>query len=91
MSHSKSVDDKWMNFFTGVYFIEIADNFFFFFLVFLGSHPWHMEAPKLGVESELQLQAYALAIAIPDPSQVCDLHRSSQKCLILNPLREARN
>ena len=27
--------------------------FFFFFLVFLGPHPWHMEVPGLGVESEL--------------------------------------
>ena len=23
------------------------------FLVFLGRHPWHMEVPRLGVESEL--------------------------------------
>ena len=23
--------------------------------VFLGPHPWHMEIPRLGVESELQL------------------------------------
>ena len=26
---------------------------FFFFFVFLGPHPWHMEGPRLGVESEL--------------------------------------
>ena len=26
---------------------------FFFFLVFLGPHPQHMEVPRLGVESEL--------------------------------------
>ena len=25
----------------------------FFFFVFLGWHPWHMEVPKLEVESEL--------------------------------------
>ena len=25
-----------------------------FFFVFLGSHPWHMEVPRLEVESELQ-------------------------------------
>ena len=24
-------------------------SFFFFFLVFLGPHPWHMEVPRLGV------------------------------------------
>ena len=27
--------------------------FFFFFLPFLGAHPWHMEVPRLGVQSEL--------------------------------------
>ena len=25
--------------------------FFFFFLVFLGPHPWHVEVPRLGVKS----------------------------------------
>ena len=32
-----------------LYFIP----FFFVFFVFLGLHPWHMEVPRLGVESEL--------------------------------------
>ena len=32
---------------------------------FLGLHPRHMEVPKLGVKSELQLPAYATAM--PDP------------------------
>ena len=27
--------------------------FFFVFLFFLGSYPWHMEVPRLEVESEL--------------------------------------
>ena len=40
---------------------------FFFFFCFLGLHPWHMEVPKRGVELELQLPAYATAIATPDP------------------------
>ena len=33
----------------------ISTNFlsFFFFLPFLRPHPWHMEDPRLGVESEL--------------------------------------
>ena len=48
-------------------------NFFFFFFAFLGPHPLHMEVPRLGVESDLQLPAYATAIATPDPSCVCDL------------------
>ena len=25
----------------------------FFFLVFLGLHPWHVDVPRLGVKSEL--------------------------------------
>ena len=29
--------------------------------IFLGLHPWHMEVPRLGVESELCLLAYATA------------------------------
>ena len=44
---------------------------------FWGLCMWHMEIPQLGVESELQLPAYATAIARPDPSPVCDLHHSS--------------
>ena len=54
------------------------------FFVFLGPHPWYMEVPKLGVESELQLPAYATAIATPDPSRICDLCHSSRQCWILN-------
>ena len=32
-----------------------------------------MEVPRLGVELELQLLAYAIAIAMPDLSHICDL------------------
>ena len=64
--------------------------FFFFFFGFLGPHPWH-EVPSLGVESELQLPAYATATAMPDPCHVCDLHQSSWQYQILNLLREARD
>ena len=53
-----------------------------------------MELPRLGVESELQVQAYATAIAIAtatwDPSCVCNLYHSSWQCWILNPLGRAR-
>ena len=55
----------------------------FFFLVFLGLYPQHMEVPRLGVESELQLPAYATATAIPDLSYICD-HTTAQgntRCL----------
>ena len=50
-----------------------------------------MEVSRLGVESELQLQAYTTATAMPDPSHVCDLHHSSEQHQILNPQREARD
>ena len=50
-----------------------------------------MEVPRLGVELELQLPAYATATAMFDMSHVCDLHHSSQQCRILNPLSEARD
>ena len=67
--------------------------FFFFFLSFvlLGPPPWHMEVPRLGVESELQLLAYTTAIATLDPRRVCDLYHSPQQCWTLNPLSEARD
>ena len=62
--------------------------FFFFWLVFLGLHLWHVAVPNLGVESELQLPAYATAIAMRDWNTVT---YSSCQCQILNPLREARD
>ena len=46
-----------------------------------------MEVPRLGVESELQLPAYATAT--PDLSRVFDLHHSSWKHWILNTPSEA--
>ena len=39
----------------------------FFFFCFLGPHLWHMEVPRLGVESELQRLVYTTATAMPDP------------------------
>ena len=49
-----------------------------------------MEVPWPRVESQLQLQAYTTATAMPDLSCVCDLPHSSRQCRILNPLNEAR-
>ena len=65
--------------------MDILFYFLIFFLSFLGPHPQHMEVPRLGVESELQLPAYTTATAMPDPSLVFDL------CQILDPLSEARD
>ena len=45
-----------------------------FIFIFLGPNPRHMEVPRLGVESELQLLAYTTATATPDLSHVCDIH-----------------
>ena len=36
-----------------------------------------MEVPRLGVELELQLPAYTIARATPDPSHICSLRHSS--------------
>ena len=65
----------------------IVEDFSFFFFCFLG----HMEVPRLGIESELQLLAYATATATPAPSCICDLHQSSWEYWILNPLSKARD
>ena len=54
---------------------------FFFFL------STHMEVSSLGVKSELQLPA----TATPDLSPIFNLHHSSRKCRILNPLSKARD
>ena len=64
--------------------------FYFIYFCLFKAIPAHMELPKLGVESELQLPIYATAIATWDPSHICDLHHSSWQCWILNPLRQAR-
>ena len=49
-------------------------NSAYLLICFLGLNLQHMEVPRLGVKSELQLLAYTTAIATPDPSGVCDLH-----------------
>ena len=71
-----------------------SQNYFcfglFWVFIFLGPHPKHMEVPRLGVESERQLPAYATAKAMPDPSHLYDLHHSSWQCQVLKPLSEAR-
>ena len=66
---------------------------YFFFFCFLGPQLPHMDVPRLGVESELQLPAYitATATATWDPSYVCDPHHSSWQHQIPDPLREARD
>ena len=58
---------------------------------FLRLHLGHVEAARLGVESELQLPVHATATAMPEPSHICDPHHGTQQCCILNPLSQARD
>ena len=75
------------------YSTNIIDLFFilFYFFVYLGPHPQHMEVPRLGAESELQPPAYTTATATQDLSHVCDLQHSSWQRQILNPLSKTRD
>ena len=66
-------------------------NFNFFFFAFSGPQLQHVEVPRLGVKSELQLPPYATAIETQDLSRFCDLHHSSWQCQILKPLSKARD
>ena len=61
------------------------------FFCFLGLHLWHMEVPRLGVESELQLPVYTTATATWGLSRICSLRHGSWQHRILNWLSEARD
>ena len=64
---------------------------FLFVFCFLGLHLWHLEVPRLEVELELQLPAYATAIAKQDLSRVSNLHHSSRPHQISDPLSEDKD
>ena len=64
---------------------------FFLFFCFWGPHPWHMDIPRLGVNSELQLLTYATTTAMRDLTHICDLFHSSRQCWIPEPLSKARD
>ena len=70
---------------------KVPGKFCFVVLLFLGPHPWHMEVSRLGVESQLEMSAYTTATATRDLSHICELHHSSWKRWILNPLSEAKD
>ena len=61
-------------------------SFLFCFVLFcfclLGLHLHHMQVPRLGVESEIQLLSYTTTMR--DVSHVCGLPHSSQKHQIFN-------
>ena len=65
--------------------------YYYYYFCFLGPNLRHVEVPRLGVESELQLLAYTTAIVMCDPSRVCDLYHSSRQCQIFNPLSKGRD
>ena len=50
-----------------------------------------MEVSMVGVQSELQLLAYARATAMQDPNRICYLHHSSRQRQILNPPSKSRD
>jgi len=50
-----------------------------------------MEVPRPGVDSELQLQAFATATAMPDPGRICDLCHSLCQYQVLKPLSKTRD
>ena len=72
-------------------YMSIAMYRWFFVVVvfFRATSAACMEVPRLGVDLELQLPA--CTTATPDPSCICNLHRSLQQRGILNPLSEARD
>ena len=49
------------------FFMYLSSRLIVFFFLFLGLHPLHVEVPRLGVESELQLLAEATATSTKDP------------------------
>ena len=77
----------------GLIFLQILRFLNYFILVFFSAFSLvrHMEVPRLEVELELQLPAYATTTATGDPSSICNLHHSSQQHQIPDPLSEARD
>ena len=64
--------------------LELDASFFLLFLLFRAT-------PAAYGGSQAKGRIGTAAIATQDQSLVCDLHHSSRQCLILNPLREARD
>ena len=75
----------------GGWFLACVLNPSLFSFFFLGPHLQHVEVPRLGVQSELQLLAYTTTTATLDLSRGCDLYHGSWQRWILNPLSETRD
>ena len=57
------------------------DCLFFLFFFSLGLHLWHMEIPRLGTKSKLQLPAYAMVTATQDLNLVCTVAHCNARSL----------
>ena len=66
-------------------------GFFLFFPGLLRLHLWHMEVPRLGVESEPQLLAYTTTTAMPIRDAFATHTIAPGNARSFNPLREARD
>ena len=83
--------------FTVLYYFSLLSRrtqryyYYFFFFRATPAACGSSRVRGLGVESKLQIPAYATATATQDPSHICDLCHSLWQCWILNSLREARN
>ena len=62
----------------------------FLSFVFLGPHLQHMEVPRLGIKSKLQLSATATATVIWDTSHVCNLYHTTAQDNARSPTHWAR-
>ena len=62
---------------------KIQNNLTLF--LFLGPHPWHMEVPQLGIQSELQLLAYATATATQNPTHTASVTHTLQLMAMTDP------
>ena len=74
-----------------IVFFSSGSFTFFFFFFFKGWQVQHTEVPRLGVELEPKLAAYATATAMPDLSCIFYLRHNLWQCQILYPLSEARD
>ena len=63
----------------------------YFFFFFLRATPEAYGGSQARGQIGAVATSLATATAVPDPSCICDLHQSSQKRWILNPLSEARD
>ena len=76
------------NDYSSLFYFLLLPFFFFFFRAALAAYEGSQARGLIKIVAK---PADTTATTTPDPSHVCDLHRSSQQHQILNPLREARD